>query len=161
MAARASSCAPQPLRLPAASSRGGDGQLLEVCGTDGCKPTLLLLLHSWSSGMQQLWFDADLSPLLSLPPDVNILFATSLSGADDITRHMLGRLAALQHTGTAIDWISALLGLTSPPPASHVIEQQLSLQQRDAAPFLYVPAIFPPFSFATPARSTLALPCHA
>jgi hypothetical protein len=112
---------------------------LDVCGANDCTPTLLLLLHSWGGGMQQLWFNADLSPLLSLPSDVNVLFATSLDGADVITDHMLGRLASLQHTGSILHWLYSLFGASRAAPAARVIQQQLSLQHRDTAPFLCVP----------------------
>ena len=96
---------------------------MRICSEGDCAPTLLLLLHSWGSGMQQLWFDEDLSPLLSLPPDVNVLFATSLNGASDITRHMHSRLASLQHTGSIFDWL-----YVAPFPLSflsHFVQVQL------------------------------------
>jgi hypothetical protein len=138
MAARSSSCAPQPLHLDALSSRTGDDERVQICSAGGdCTPTLLLLLHSWSSVMQQLWFDSDLSPLLSLPPDVNLVFATSLDAADIVSASILDRLGSLQRSGGLLDWLSSLLGLASPSPLAYVIQPQLSQQHRSLHPFMY------------------------
>ncbi len=149
MAARAPSCASQPLHLDALSSRSGDDERVQMCSGDGdCKPTLLLLLHSWSSSMQQLWFEADLSPLLSLPPDVNLVFATSLNGADVVSASMLHRLSSLQRSGGILQWLSYLLGMASSSPVAHVIQPQLSQQHRAVQPFMcaqHTPPRHPPF----------------
>jgi hypothetical protein len=146
MAARASSCASQPLHLDALSSRSGDDERVQMCSAGGdCTPTLLLLLHSWSSSMQQLWFEADLSPLLSLPPDVNLVFATSLNAADVVSASMLHRLSSLQRSGGILQWLLYLLGMASPSPIAHVIQPQLSQQHRAVQPFMCVrPAPRPP-----------------
>jgi hypothetical protein len=114
VAARASSCAPQPLLIPTASAPDG----FELCSaTRDCTPTLLLLLHSWGSGMEQLWFETDISPLLSLPPDVNLVFATSVNAADVVAGHMLERVNALQHAGGLLAWFASLLGQAPAAPA--------------------------------------------
>ncbi len=113
-AARASSCAQHPLHIPAAPSPDG----FELCSaTRDCTPTLLLLLHTWGGGMQQLWFDTDMAPLLSLPPGVNLLFATSINGADVVAAHMLERVQALQRAGGLLHWLASLLGQAPAAPA--------------------------------------------
>jgi hypothetical protein len=139
MAVQASSCAAQPLQLSAASSRSADADHVVLCSSvHDCTPTLLLMLHTWGSDMQQLWFESDLTPLLSFPSDVNIVFATSLNGADLVTSSILQRVAALQGAGSLFDWFFSFFGMAAAPPATGVILQQLSSQHRASDPFLYV-----------------------
>jgi hypothetical protein len=157
MTARASSCAPRPLHLTSASPRTTDSDRLEICTvTRDCTPTLLLLLHSWGGGMQQLWFESDLSPLRSFPPDVNLVFATSLNGADIISYNMLQRLESLHYIGSVVDWIAAMLGHAPAAASARVVQQQLSHHHRALSPFLYVPlhAASPSLHVTTPATDT-------
>lgn len=161
VAAHASSCAPRPLHLTSTSPLTSDDNRLEICSaTRDCTPTLLLFLHSWGGGMQQLWFESDLSPLRSFPPDVNLVFATSLNAADVISDAVLERLASLRYSGSVVDWIAAVLGFAPAAASTRVVEQQLSQQHRALSPFLYVPphASPPPGArvhVITPAAGTL------
>jgi hypothetical protein len=107
--------------------------------------------------MQQLWFESDLSPLRSFPPDVNLVFATSLNGADVISYNMLQRLESLHYIGSVMDWIAAMMGHAPSAASARVVEQQLSHQHRALSPFLYVPlhAASPSVHVNTPTIHTL------